>query len=110
MPPAAIKPRSQSIEHRSNLLDVDAFLSYAQIVIGDSNHDRVVGNPDRIPQQAADGSQQRPSYGAQRPIEQADQNAGDDQQANQQQLQAENPPAMAFCQLRASSHAAERSR
>jgi hypothetical protein len=42
-----------SVEHRRDLLDVDPFLGYAKIVIRHHDCDRVVGRPERAPEQSA---------------------------------------------------------
>jgi len=53
----------RSIEHRRDLLDVDAFLGHTQIVIGDGNDDRATANQSGEPQQPGDGVQYRTREG-----------------------------------------------
>jgi hypothetical protein len=59
--PRAARARSKSVEHRRDLLDVDAFLGHAQIMIGDSDRDSVIGNPDAVPDPVDDGCKDWPA-------------------------------------------------
>src|SRR3954452_4397723 len=48
-----------SVEHRRDLLDVDAFLGHTQIMVADHDGDGVVGAPDRGPDQIDNERQDR---------------------------------------------------
>src|SRR5215510_1965407 len=69
-----------SVEHRCNLLDVDAFLGHAQVVIRDGYCGGVIGAPNRAPDHVNNEGEDRASERCQ---DQSDQQGGEDAHQNQ---------------------------
>src|SRR5262249_730625 len=69
-----------SVEHRCDLLDVDAFLGHAQVVIRDGDCGGVIGAPNRAPGYVNNEGEDRASERCQ---DQSDQQGGEDAHQNQ---------------------------
>ncbi len=96
---------ARSIEHRGDLIDIDAFLGDAEVVIGDDHGDGVEGAPDAVPDQLAD---RRQNLAADRGEARRDNAAADQAEDGQHGQQPEHLPAMSFGELGTASHALQR--
>src|SRR4051812_26065043 len=92
----------RSVEYRNDLLDVDAFLGHAQVVIGDGNDDGRERSPEPVDDEFADECDDGASERNERELNQpADDTAGD----HEQDQKPKNLPAVASRQFGASLQA-----
>src|SRR5262245_54964688 len=89
------------IEHRRDLLDVDAFLGHAQVVVGDREKDRGERRSDGGPDRVADKRCRFACRGVQQELKQR----ADYAEQDQQEKQPEDFPAMPLGKLLAATQA-----